>query len=57
MSAALEVVAEPERAAALLHPARRQLLEALDEPLSAASLAERLSLPRQRVNYHLRELF
>jgi DNA-binding transcriptional ArsR family regulator len=57
MGEALEVVAEPERAAALLHPARRKLLEALDGPLSAAALASRLSLPRQRVNYHLRELF
>jgi DNA-binding transcriptional ArsR family regulator len=52
----LEVVVDPERAAALMHPPRRRVLEALGEPGSAATLARSLSLPRQRVNYHLREL-
>ncbi|HEY7530061.1 MAG TPA: helix-turn-helix domain-containing protein [Gemmatimonadota bacterium] len=42
--------------AALLHPLRRRILEELAEPDSAAGLARRLSLPRQRLNYHLREL-
>lgn len=56
MRAALEVVDEPARAAALLHPARRSVLAALDAPASSAALAERLGLPRQRVNYHVREL-
>jgi hypothetical protein len=32
------------------------LLAELGEPASAASLAARLGLPRQKVNYHLREL-
>lgn len=56
MSAALEVVQDTERAQALLHRARLELLEHLAEPSSAAALGRRLGLPRQRVNYHLREL-
>jgi len=44
------------RAAALLQPQRLRLLEGLGEPDSAAGLARRLGLPRQQVNYHLREL-
>jgi DNA-binding transcriptional ArsR family regulator len=42
--------------AALLQPQRIRLLEGLREPDSAAGLARRLGLPRQLVNYHLREL-
>jgi DNA-binding transcriptional ArsR family regulator len=53
---ALDVVASAGRAAALLDPLRLKLLEGLREPDSAAGLARRLRLPRQRVNYHLREL-
>lgn len=49
-------VDRPERAAALLHPLRLRLLENLREPDSASGLARRLRLPRQHVNYHLREL-
>jgi DNA-binding transcriptional ArsR family regulator len=52
----LEVIASPGRAAALLDPLRMRLVEGLREPDSAAGLARRLRLPRQRVNYHLREL-
>jgi len=52
----LEMVREPVRAAALLHPQRIRLLEGLVEPDSAAGLARRLGLPRQQVNYHVREL-
>ena len=44
------------RAAAILHPLRRRILESLAEPDSAAGLARRLHLPRQRLNYHVREL-
>ena len=40
----------------MLQPVRRQILERLAEPGSAASLARQLRLPRQKVNYHLREL-
>ena len=46
----------PDRVRAALSPLRRQLLERLREPASATSIAAELSLPRQRVNYHLREL-
>jgi DNA-binding transcriptional ArsR family regulator len=53
---AVDVVADAARAAALLDPTRRRILEALAEPASAAGLASRLGLPRQRLNYHLREL-
>jgi DNA-binding transcriptional ArsR family regulator len=47
----------PERAATLLaHDRQRLLAELGGEAGSAAGLARRLGLPRQRVNYHLREL-
>jgi DNA-binding transcriptional ArsR family regulator len=50
------MVSEMPRAAALLHPLRLRILDALREPDSAAGLARRLRLPRQKVNYHVREL-
>jgi DNA-binding transcriptional ArsR family regulator len=53
---ALDLVREPERAAAMLQPLRLRILERLREPGSATSVAQGLGLPRQRVNYHLREL-
>ena len=40
----------------VLRGSRRTLLTALAEPDSAAGLARRLGLPRQRLNYHLRAL-
>jgi DNA-binding transcriptional ArsR family regulator len=43
-------------AAAALSPFRLGLLSGLQEPESASGLARRLGLPRQQVNYHLREL-
>ena len=52
----LEMVREPQRAAALLHPQRLRLLEAFVQPDSAAGVARRLGLPRQQVSYHVREL-
>jgi DNA-binding transcriptional ArsR family regulator len=51
-----DFVSDVPRAAALLHPLRLRILDALREPDSAAGLARRLRLPRQRVNYHVREL-
>ena len=51
MNAAFEVIEDTKQAQVLLHPARIALLERLDEPASAASLARALELPRQRVNY------
>ena len=53
---ALDVIRRPDSAAALLDPVRQQLLAQLAEPDSAAGLARRLRLPRQRINYHLRAL-
>lgn len=39
-----------------LAPIRRRILAALGEPASAAGLAERLGMPRQKIGYHLRAL-
>jgi DNA-binding transcriptional ArsR family regulator len=53
---ALESVDSPRRASALLNPLRLRLVRMAQEPVSATELARRLGLPRQRVNYHVREL-
>jgi DNA-binding transcriptional ArsR family regulator len=52
----MAVVRDTARAAHLMDPMRVALLEKLAEPGSASSLARELALPRQRINYHLREL-
>jgi DNA-binding transcriptional ArsR family regulator len=52
----IEVIRDPGAAAVALDPVRSRLLAELAEPASAASLAARLNLPRQKVNYHLRTL-
>ena len=52
----IEILTAPDQAAAVLHPDRRRVLEVLREPGSATTVGARLGLPRQRVNYHLREL-
>ena len=52
----IETVEDPAAAAALMDPLRARILSELTEPHSAASLAERVGLPRQKVNYHLRAL-
>jgi DNA-binding transcriptional ArsR family regulator len=52
----LAVVRDAFRAASLMDPMRVALLQRLGEPGSASSLARDLNLPRQRVNYHLRQL-
>ncbi len=52
----LEAVVSSRRASALLHPLRSRLLSMAQEPASATELARRLGLPRQRVNYHVRQL-
>ena len=54
--AAVDVVRDLGRAAILLNPERVRLLQALGEPDSASGLAKRFGIPRQRINYHLREL-
>jgi DNA-binding transcriptional ArsR family regulator len=50
------VIDQPAAAEASLDPIRSRLLAELAEPASATSLAARLGLPRQQVNYHLRTL-
>jgi DNA-binding transcriptional ArsR family regulator len=53
---AIEVIANPAAAAAALEPVRSRLLSELAEPASAATLAGRLGIPRQKINYHLHAL-
>lgn len=50
------VIDDPAAAEVSLDPMRARLLAELVRPASATILATRLGLPRQRVNYHLREL-
>lgn len=52
----VEVIEDPEAATVALDPVRSRLLAELSEPASAAALAARLGIPRQKVNYHLRSL-
>ena len=54
---AVHVLRQPGHAVALLHhPLRLRVLSALLEPDSATGVARRLKLPRQTVNYHVRQL-
>lgn len=52
----LEIVRDPARAAAMMQPVRLRILHELREPQSASSIGRQIDLPRQQVNYHLREL-
>jgi DNA-binding transcriptional ArsR family regulator len=52
----VEVIADPAAAASALDPIRTRWLAALTEPASAAALASRMGMSRQKVNYHLRAL-
>ncbi len=45
-----------ETARVALAPIRRRILSALSEAASAAGLAERLDMPRQKIAYHLKAL-
>jgi DNA-binding transcriptional ArsR family regulator len=49
-------VDDPDRVRSALSPLRRELLRRLGEPASATELAAAMDLPRQKVNYHLRQL-
>lgn len=53
---ALEIIENPQAAAVALDPVRSRLLAELAEPASAATLAARVGLTRQKVNYHLNAL-
>ena len=50
------VIDDPAAAMAALDPVKARLLAELSTPASAATLAGRVGLPRQKVNYHLRAL-
>ncbi|MGH9265602.1 MAG: ArsR/SmtB family transcription factor [Acidimicrobiales bacterium] len=53
----VDVIEDPGAAAAALDPIRSRLLaELAQEPASAATVAGRVGLGRQKVNYHLRTL-
>jgi DNA-binding transcriptional ArsR family regulator len=52
----VEVISDPATAAIALDPVKSRLLAELSTPASAATLAGRVGLPRQKVNYHLRAL-
>jgi DNA-binding transcriptional ArsR family regulator len=52
----VEVIDDPAAATVALEPVRSRLLAELALPASAATLAGRLGLARQKVNYHLRAL-
>lgn len=52
----VEVIQDAAVAAAALDPIRSRLLAELALPASAATLAARIGLPRQKVNYHLRTM-
>ncbi|MGK3965075.1 helix-turn-helix domain-containing protein [Sorangium sp. So ce118] len=52
----VDVIEDPAAAAAALEPVRSRLLSELAAPASAAALAARLGIARQKINYHLRAL-
>ncbi|MFV9634877.1 ArsR/SmtB family transcription factor [Mycobacterium neumannii] len=52
----VEVIDDPAAAVSALDPIRGRLLAELTEPASAAALATRVGISRQKVNYHLRAL-
>ncbi|MFO0848979.1 MAG: helix-turn-helix domain-containing protein [Gemmataceae bacterium] len=52
----IQVIEDPAAAAVALEPTRSRLLSELVAPASAATLATRVGLGRQKVNYHLRAL-
>src|SRR3712207_4661042 len=52
----VEVIENAEVAAAALDPVRTKLLNELAVPASAAGLAARVGITRQKINYHLKAL-
>jgi DNA-binding transcriptional ArsR family regulator len=52
----IQVIDDPAAATVALEPMRSRLLSELAAPASAATLAARTGLARQKVNYHLRAL-
>ncbi len=52
----IQVIDDPAAATVALEPIRNRLLAELAAPASAATLASRVGLTRQKVNYHLHSL-
>src|SRR5437868_15550032 len=52
----IQVIDDPAAATVALEPMRSRLLSELAVPASAATLATRVGLARQKVNYHLHAL-
>ncbi|TDK28128.1 ArsR family transcriptional regulator [Arthrobacter crusticola] len=52
----IQAIDDRSAAVASLDPIKSRLLEELAEPGSASSLAAKVRLPRQKINYHLRAL-
>jgi DNA-binding transcriptional ArsR family regulator len=52
----IAVIEDPAVAGVSLDPTRARLLAELAEPGSASSLAAKMGMPRQKINYHLRAL-
>src|SRR6202011_6270429 len=52
----IQVIDDPAAATVALEPMRSRLLSELIAPASAATLATRVGLSRQKVNYHLHAL-
>lgn len=52
----IQVIEDPAAAAVALEPIRIRLLSELAAPASAATLATRVGLARQKINYHLHAL-
>lgn len=52
----VQVLADPKAVEVALDPVRAAILDALDEPGSATTIAAAVGLTRQKVNYHLKAL-
>lgn len=52
----IQVIDDPAAATVVLEPIRSRLLAELAAPASAATVATRVGLARQKINYHLRAL-
>jgi DNA-binding transcriptional ArsR family regulator len=52
----VQIIDDPAAASAALDPTRGRLLAELGTPASAATLATRVGIARQKINYHLRTL-
>src|SRR5256714_7457394 len=52
----IQVIDDPAAATVAMEPIRSRLLSELAAPVSAATLATRVGLARQKVNYHLHAL-